>query len=98
MFSKDKEIINLSNMMVFRNIFFDEWTEDEYGIWVTMCPSCINRYASRVSDVLDDHGTGCCSVKGCTQEDSNATEMRYVNLKTAEAVFFTGVHKSDVHL
>lgn len=57
-----------------KTMVFDEFTKDEeYGtIWVTICKDCMRKMRGTLEQMehdgdacIDDHGSGCCSVRGC---------------------------------
>ena len=73
----------------YKGVLFDEWVEDEYGIWVTICPECVDEYIDDFFDELESHGSGCCSVKECLNEDNDEAEMKYLNIKEDEAFIIT---------
>jgi hypothetical protein len=67
-----------TQLLKYKNILFDEWVEDEYGTWATMCATCLEKYKDRLDLELDQYVSGCCSVFGCNQADSYV-DMRYLD-------------------
>ena len=68
-------------------ITFDEYVDDrkEYGgYWVTICPKCKQAFGHLLGSRIDDYGSGCCSVLGCTQEDDDEVPMYYVDFSADE--------------
>ena len=52
-------------------IVFDDFVDNtiEYNsYWVGMCTDCYNKYRSILGNKVDDCGSGCCSVCGCSNE------------------------------
>lgn len=47
-------------------IVFDDWTQDEHGIWCEICEECAQRFSSVLANELDDSAIGTCSVLGCS--------------------------------
>lgn len=57
-----------------KTMVFDEYTEEEEGgyVWVTICKDCMRKLRGTLEEmynddeaVIDDFGSGCCSVRGC---------------------------------
>lgn len=63
----------------YKGIIFDDYEEDEYGIWAEMCHECAEEHHNLVSKELDDGGTarGVCSVKGCFNSGESDEKMHY---------------------
>ena len=80
--------INRKIYLSYKGILFDEWVEDEYGIWTTICPDCINKYYDSIASELESHGSGCCSVKDCKNEDNDDVDMKYLNIKDNDIIIF----------
>ena len=66
-------------LLKYRGIVFDEWTEGEDGIWAAICPDCRKKYSVESFSELDNCGSGCCSVQGCNQDASMEIDMRYID-------------------
>ena len=54
-----------------QRIVFDDFVDNTFefdSYWVGMCQHCYDKYKGVVGSRVDDCGSGCCSVKGCTNE------------------------------
>ena len=61
-----------------KTMVFDEYVEEEEGgyIWVTICKDCMRKLRGTIEQMckddeacIDDFGSGCCSVRGCSTPD-----------------------------
>ena len=66
-------------VLKYKGIIFDEWTKDENRYWAMICPNCLKQYEDRIDLEIDSSGTGCCSVRGCWQDDDNEIDMKYLD-------------------
>lgn len=64
-------------------VTFDEYTHDEESstFWVTICPKCRLGIGHLLGDRIDDYGSGCCSVLGCSNPGGRDEDMRYVDFQ-----------------
>lgn len=69
----------MGNLLVYKNIIFDDFTVDENGIWAELCDNHAQEYKSILSNELDDGYTaiGYCSVKGCEKTGENSEFPHY---------------------
>ena len=65
--------------LIYAGIVFDEYTQDDGGIWAEICESCAKKYKHKIANNIDDGGTacGCCSVKGCNNNGSDPNKKHY---------------------
>lgn len=86
-------------LLKYKGIFFDEFTEDEFGTWAEMCYQCAGNYRSKVNDELD-RGSACgaCSVCGChnTGEDTELDHY-YIDFDSAEIEFIEVIDQMETH-
>ena len=70
-----------TRLLKYKNILFDEWTEDEHSIWANMCANCKKKYKDRLNLEIDNSGGfGACSVKGCNVVGADDDiEMFYID-------------------
>ena len=89
-----------------KTITFDDWTEaEDFGnvpfVWVSMCPSCHNKYRGILGNRCVDGGSGICSVKGCVNESEwyvdfyDHTEEVEFNDRIGRAIDYIMSHKQD---
>ena len=88
-----------------KTITFDDFNDEreEYGTyWVGMCPSCHNYFRGILGSRCDNYGSGCCSVKGCTNDatwyvDFSADEVKEItfNDRIGQAIDYVIAHKND---
>lgn len=72
----------------YEGILFDNWTVDEYGIWVTVC----DEHAKLPLPGIRPEGSGCCDVDGCHATDENGkTNCHYVDLDPSKVVYLKEV-------
>lgn len=72
----------MAKILKYKGITFDDFTEDEYGIWSQMCKKCQAKYADRISDdyEIQQEGGGVCGVCGCHESDLETDiEVNYID-------------------
>ena len=51
-----------------KNVIFDDFTEDEEGfVWSQLCKTCNERHTFD-DNMVTDGGQGICGIKGCENE------------------------------
>ena len=66
--------------LIYEGIVFDEYTQDDGGIWAEICEKFAQKNTStKIANNIDDGGTacGCCSVKGCNNNGSDPNKKHY---------------------
>jgi hypothetical protein len=76
----------------YKNILFDDWCDDEHGIWVCICTECKEAYSDILVDELknaDGNGDFYCSVCGCGNncEDNEDLDILYIDLDRDKVEF-----------
>jgi hypothetical protein len=87
MIKTNDRTLNKITCLCYKGILFDEWSEDDHGLWATICPICLGLYFDLVKNDLESHGYGNCSVKGCQNEDNDEIEMRYININSNDVAY-----------
>lgn len=70
----------MTELLKYKNILFDDWEEDNNGMWARMCPKCLEKYSDRMDLEIDSSGSGCCSVYGCKETGENMeVDVKYID-------------------
>lgn len=85
-----------------KTMVFDEFVEEKEGgyVWVTVCKDCMRKMRGTLEQmysdneaVIDDFGSGCCSVRGCNtpdytdMEDDSEWDSVYVDFVIDQKLF-----------
>ncbi|MDD3230363.1 MAG: hypothetical protein PHE09_14260 [Oscillospiraceae bacterium] len=75
---KSYEPEEVQNILIFKGIAFDEFTEDEYGTYGEICDECLGRHPDLKTDVESTKtAICCCSVLGCENTVEGSDEGHY---------------------
>ncbi len=76
----------MSKMLKYKGIVFDDFTQDEYGTWATMCEKCADKYESVLPfQKVSFDGGGVCGVCGCSESDElSEIEIGYIDFEEGE--------------
>ena len=78
--SKDnyRDGIEIKEILIFKGVAFDEFTQDEYGTYGEICEECLNKYP-QFKDNVESTKTAicCCSVMGCENTVEGSDEGHY---------------------
>lgn len=55
------------NVLKYKDIIFDDFTDGEYNLWSQVCESCRHKH-NFPDEMLDEVGGGICGVEGCNNE------------------------------